>query len=55
MELAKTHNIKEIDALLGKYATHLLEDEKVISAVELYPVNYCVWYAILDTCSKYCV
>ena len=37
MELAKKHHIKEIDSLLAKYAAHLLEKEKVLDAIELYP------------------
>lgn len=37
VELAKTHHIKEIDSLLAKYAAHLLEKEKVLDAIELYP------------------
>jgi len=37
VELAKKHNVKEIDSLLAKYASHLLEKQKVLSAVELYP------------------
>lgn len=37
VELAKKHHIKEIDSLLAKYAAHLLEKEKVLDAIELYP------------------
>lgn len=37
VELAKAHHIKEIDSLLAKYAAHLLEKEKVLNAIELYP------------------
>ena len=37
VELAKTHHIKEIDSLLAKYAAHLLEKEKALDAIELYP------------------
>jgi WD repeat-containing protein 35 len=36
VELAKQHNVKEIDTLLAKYASHLMEKEKVLSAIELY-------------------
>jgi WD repeat-containing protein 35 len=28
--------VKEIDTLLAKYASHLMEKEKVLSAIELY-------------------
>ena len=37
VDLAKKHHIKEIDSLLAKYAAHLLEKEKVLDAIELYP------------------
>ncbi len=37
MELAKEHSIKEVDSLLAKYAAYLLENEKVLNAIELYP------------------
>ncbi len=36
IELAKNHNIKEIDSLLAKYAQYLLEKNKLVNAVELY-------------------
>lgn len=36
MELARTHNMKEIKSLLSKYASHLLEKNKTLEAVELY-------------------
>uniref|UniRef100_A0AAY5EIS1 WD repeat-containing protein 35 n=1 Tax=Electrophorus electricus TaxID=8005 RepID=A0AAY5EIS1_ELEEL len=36
VELAKNHNMKEIGPLLSKYATHLLEKNKTLEAVELY-------------------
>ena len=36
IELAKQYNVKEIDALLAKYAQHLLEKNKNINAIELY-------------------
>ena len=37
ISLAKQHNIKEIDSLLAKYASHLLEKDKKLEAIELYP------------------
>ena len=37
VELAKKHHIKETDSLLAKYAAHLLEKEKILDAIELYP------------------
>ena len=36
IELARVHHVKEIDALLAKYAQHLLEKGKKINAIELY-------------------
>lgn len=36
IELAKNHNVKEIDSLLAKYAQYLLEKNKLVNAVELY-------------------
>ncbi|KAK3580220.1 hypothetical protein CHS0354_012747 [Potamilus streckersoni] len=36
IDLAKTHNVKEIDSLLAKYAQYLLEKNKVVNAIELY-------------------
>lgn len=36
IELAKSHNVREIDSLLAKYASHLLEKNKIINAIELY-------------------
>jgi len=36
IDLAKTHNVREIDSLLAKYAQHLLEKNKVVNAIELY-------------------
>ena len=39
MDLAKKHQIKEIDSLLAKYAAHLLDKEKVLDAIELYPYS----------------
>ena len=37
IELAKQHKSRDIDSLLAKYATHLLDKGKILSAVELYP------------------
>ncbi|XP_043921710.1 WD repeat-containing protein 35 [Protopterus annectens] len=36
IELAKNHNMKEIGPLLAKYASHLLEKNKILDAIELY-------------------
>lgn len=36
VELAKDHSMKEIGPLLSKYASHLLEKNKTLEAVELY-------------------
>ena len=36
VSLAKQHNVKEIDALLAKYASHLLSKSKNFEAIELY-------------------
>lgn len=36
MELAQKHNFPAIEGLLSKYATHLLESGKILSAIELY-------------------
>ncbi|XP_060579333.1 WD repeat-containing protein 35-like [Ruditapes philippinarum] len=36
IDLAKTHNVREIDSLLAKYAQHLLEKNKIVNAIELY-------------------
>ncbi|XP_063298196.1 WD repeat-containing protein 35 [Pelobates fuscus] len=36
VELAKNHNMKEIGSLLAKYASHLLEKNKTLDAIELY-------------------
>ncbi|KAK5614379.1 WD repeat-containing protein 35 [Crenichthys baileyi] len=36
VELARAHNMKEIKSLLSKYASHLLEENKTLEAVELY-------------------
>jgi hypothetical protein len=40
VELAKKHNIKETDSLLAKYAAHLLENNKILDAIELYPLPH---------------
>lgn len=37
IELAKQHNVKEIDTLLAKYASYLLDKNKTLDAIELYP------------------
>lgn len=39
VELAKKHHIKETDSLLAKYAAHLLKKEKILDAIELYPLS----------------
>ena len=39
IDLAKQYNIKEIDTLLAKYASHLLEKNKTLNAIELYLFN----------------
>ena len=36
VELAKSYNMKEIKSLLAKYASHLLDKNKTLEAVELY-------------------
>ncbi|XP_041888832.1 WD repeat-containing protein 35 isoform X2 [Corvus kubaryi] len=36
VELAKNHNMKEIGSLLARYASHLLEKNKILDAIELY-------------------
>ena len=35
--LAKSHNLPNIDTVLASYATHLLDQKKIIDAVQLYP------------------
>ncbi|NXU58811.1 WDR35 protein, partial [Turnix velox] len=41
VELAKDHNMKEIGSLLARYASHLLEKNKIFDAIELYrKANY---------------
>ncbi|XP_030346038.1 WD repeat-containing protein 35 isoform X2 [Strigops habroptila] len=41
VELAKNHNMKEIGSLLARYASHLLEKNKIFDAIELYrKANY---------------
>lgn len=37
ISLAQKHNVKEIDNLLAKYASYLLEKKKTLDAIELYP------------------
>ncbi len=38
MELAKAHHqTVDVDSLMAQYATHLLKDDKILSAIELYP------------------
>ena len=36
VKLASEHNVTEIDALLAKYASHLLSKDKLVEAIELY-------------------
>lgn len=36
VKLAKEHKHKEINSLLAKYASHLLEKDKKLEAIELY-------------------
>ena len=36
VELAEKHKFKEIESLLSKYATHLVENSKIPQAIELY-------------------
>lgn len=36
IQLAKKYNIKEVDSLLSKYASHLMEKDKTLEAIELY-------------------
>uniref|UniRef100_A0A2K5RB88 WD repeat-containing protein 35 n=2 Tax=Cebus imitator TaxID=2715852 RepID=A0A2K5RB88_CEBIM len=41
VELAKNHSMKEIGSLLARYASHLLEKNKMLDAIELYrKANY---------------
>ena len=35
VKVANKHNVKEIDALLAKYATHLLSKNKIVDAIEV--------------------
>ena len=46
VELAKKHHIKETDSLLAKYAAHLLKKEKILDAIELYPLSRFVVYGV---------
>ena len=39
VELAKLHQVEDIDSLLAKYASHLLQNNKILNAIELYPTN----------------
>ena len=39
VELAKLHRVEDIDSLLAKYASHLLQNNKILNAIELYPTN----------------
>ncbi|KAJ3300442.1 WD repeat-containing protein 35 [Borealophlyctis nickersoniae] len=42
VELAEAHNFREIEDLLAKYATYLLDEDRRLNAVELYrKANYC--------------
>lgn len=36
VDLANTHKVKEIDDLLAQYATHLLQKDNLLQAIELY-------------------
>lgn len=36
VELTKLHRVENIDSLLAKYASHLLQSGKILSAIELY-------------------
>ncbi len=44
IDLAKEHSVREIDSLLAKYASHLMEKDKKLEAIELYPFHssFCV-------------
>ena len=50
VELAKKHSVREIDGLLTKYAAHLLEKEKTLDAIELYPFKYIIDLSSVITC-----
>ena len=55
IELAKQHNIKEIDTLLAKYASYLLEKNKTLDAIELYPfIDFFVCWPFWG-CAGYCM
>jgi WD repeat-containing protein 35 len=42
VDLAEVHRFKEIEPLLAKYASYLMEQQKRVSAIELYrKANYC--------------
>ena len=55
VQLAKKHSVKEVNSLLAKYAQHLLESEKILSAIELYPqtVHRCMhimlWIVVIPS------
>lgn len=51
ISLAQKHNVKEIDNLLAKYASYLLEKKKTLDAIELYPCNNAT--VLLDCDSKF--
>ena len=51
ISLAQKHNVKEIDNLLAKYASYLLEKKKTLDAIELYPCNNAT--VLLDYDSKF--
>lgn len=36
IELARQYELRDIDALLAKYARHLLDKNKTVNAIELY-------------------
>jgi len=37
IELANRNNVKDVDKLLVKYANHLLEKDRKLTAIALYP------------------
>lgn len=41
VDLARKHKVRETEGLLLKYATHLLENNKILSAIELYRKARC--------------
>ena len=55
VKLAKEHKHRDIDGLLAKYASHLLEKDKILDAIELYrKANHFVDAAklIFQVCEK---